>query len=213
MRRVWRVVLVLVGILVINYPVIHRLVLDHRLSTDGRPVTAQVVGARQISGDSWWLNLRFPSDVDAEGRDWPIYVDRPTYDRAVRSHELQTRALPGSPGVYEADGQVVSKVGWVVTIVADVVLAGIVLLAWRLRGRRRVPLVALAVEDVQPGAAGSALDRQSDGTHLVRGEVTEAGADRLVLELGDRSVTVHLGDHANPVGTGETAQVRARLVG
>ena len=89
-----------------------------------------------------------------------------------------------------------------------------VLLSWRLGGRLRRPaLVAVALGDVEAGEEGSLLEKQDDGTYVINGEVSEAGADTLVLTLRDRDVTVHLRGHANAVEVGEPAKVHAHLVG
>jgi hypothetical protein len=101
----------------------------------------------------------------------------------------------------------------VVTLVADVALAIVALLFWRYGGRRRRPqLRALALGDVERCPPGVALERIREETYLVRGEVVEVADDRVVIELGDRSVLVWLDGHQNPVGHQQAAQVTARLV-
>ena len=101
----------------------------------------------------------------------------------------------------------------VVTLVADLVLLVVAVLLWRSGGRRRRPqLRAVALGDVEPCPPGVALDRIREETYLVRGETTETAADRVVIELGDRSVLVLLDGHRNRVGAQQPAQVTARLI-
>jgi len=115
--------------------------------------------------------------------------------------------LANAVGEGGADGGVV-----VGTVVADVVLVVVALLLWRRGGRRRPQLRAIALSDVEHCSPDVALDRIREETYLVRGEVTDVLDDRVVIELGDRSVLVLLDDHRNPVGPGQPAQVTARLI-
>jgi hypothetical protein len=71
----------------------------------------------------------------------------------------------------------------------------------------------VALGDVEEGEEGSLLDKQDDGTYLINGEVSEAGADQLVITLRDRDVTVHLRGYTNPVDVGGRAKVLGHLVG
>lgn len=112
------------------------------------------------------------------------------------------------------DGSV-STSGWVVTVVADLVLVGVLLMLLQGRGprlRTRAPLHAVALGDLERGEPGSALDRIAGTEYLIRGEVADQAEDRVVLDLGDRRVVVLLDGHANPVGREESAQVRGRLI-
>ena len=102
----------------------------------------------------------------------------------------------------------------VITVGADLLVVLMLLLSWRLGGRLRRPgLVAFALADVESGEDGSLLDRQDDGSYLINGAIAEIGAESMVLSLRDRDVTIHLRGFSNPVGVGESAQVRAQLVG
>lgn len=99
-----------------------------------------------------------------------------------------------------------------VTIVADIALGVVALLLWRFGIRRRPQLRAVAMEEVQPCEPGTSFERVGGETFLVRGEVLEAHDDRVVLDLGSRSIVVLLDGHANPVGRQQSAQVHARLI-
>ena len=100
----------------------------------------------------------------------------------------------------------------VATLVADVLLAIVALLLWRFGLDRRPQLRAVAMEDVQPSAPGTAFDRIGGETFLVRGEVLEVAADHVVLDLGGRSIMVLLDGYQSPVGPHQPAQVQARLI-
>ncbi len=100
----------------------------------------------------------------------------------------------------------------VVTLLADAVLVVIAVLLWRFGGRLRPRLRAIALDDVERCAPGSALEQVDGDTYLIRGEVTAIEDGQVVLEVGDRSVLVYLDGHRNPVGYQQPAQVRARLL-
>ncbi len=106
--------------------------------------------------------------------------------------------------------QVVSNVALGATLVADAVLLVILLLAWHAGGRR--PLQAIALEGVQRCPPGVLMEQLHGDEYLLRGDVLERDRDRVVLDLGDRTVVVLLDGNANPVGYQQSAQVRARLL-
>jgi hypothetical protein len=208
-----RLVVVVVALLIINLPFALHLWTQHRVATDGRPVTATVVGVSQ-AGDHLDVSFRLPQDVDAGQKLRTVKVDRTVGARAYRTKTLPVRVLSGHPNVFHVDGQVPSRAPLVATLLADALIGVLVVFSWRLGGRiRRPPLVGIAVEDVRPGEEGSLLDRQADGTYLVNGEVASTGPRSLVLTLRDRDVEIQLRDHDNPVAVGDRAQVRAQLVG
>jgi hypothetical protein len=102
----------------------------------------------------------------------------------------------------------------VFTLVADAMLVLVALLMWRGGGRvRRAQLVAVALEDVGRCPPGILLERLQSEDYLVRGEVVERTGDTVLLDVGNRTVLVHLDGHHNPVGHQQPAQVRARMVG
>jgi hypothetical protein len=211
-KRRTRYVLVLVlAAVLVNLPLLHATWTDQRVDRSGVDVTATVTDHRTVGGQHL-LTFTFPDDIDPDGRSWTADVDDATYDRAVDAGEIEVRVVEDDPAAYRADGQVGSTAVLVVTLIADAVLLLVVLLLWRYGGRRRPQLQAIAVEDVERCPPGVALDRIEGETFLVRGEVAEVADDRVVIELGDRSVLVLLDGHRNPVGHQQAAQVRARLV-
>lgn len=212
MKRRTRYVLVLVlAAVLVNLPLLHSAWTDQRVERSGIDVQAEVVDHRAAGGQHL-LSFTFSESIDPDQRTWQADVDAETYDRAVTSGEVGVRVLEDDPTAYQVDGQVTSNALLVMTLLADVVLVLAVLLLWRLGGRRRPQLRAIAVEDVERCAPGSALDRIEGETFLVRGEVSAIEPGQIVLELGDRSVLVYLDGHHNAVGHQQPAQVRARLV-
>jgi hypothetical protein len=208
-----RVILIAVVLAVINVPYALHVWQLHRAATDGVPVTATVVGVTS-DGDDMDVAFRLPEDVDPEQKVRTVRVHRDVGLEAARTKELDMRVLEGHPDVFHVEGQVRSWAGLILTLVADGLVALMLILAWRLGGRLRRPtLVGVAVEDVQGGAEGSLLDKQDDGTYVINGEVTRTGPTSLVLTLRDREVEIHLRDHENPIAVGQRARVRAQLVG
>ena len=208
-----RLVLVLLALLVINVPYGLYEWQQHRLSTSGDQVTATVVDVSD-RGDSADLAFRFPASVDQEQKVRTVRVDHDVALQAARTQQVRVRILDGNPDAFHVDGQVRSRGGLVLTLVADSLILLMIVLSWRLGGRiRRPTLVGIAVEDVQRGDEGSLLDKQGDGTYLINGEVASADDTSFVMALRDRDVEIHLRDHENPVEVGQRARVRAQLVG
>jgi hypothetical protein len=207
-----RIILVAVVLLVINVPYALHVWQVHRAAS-GEKVTATVVGVSR-AGDDADIAFRFPASVDDQRKVRTVRVHGDVGAEAARTKTLDVRVLAGHPDVFHVDGQVRSWAGLILTLTADLLVALMLLLSWRLGGRLRRPtLVGIAVEDVQNGDDGSLLDKQDDGTYVINGEVTSAGASSLVLSLRDREVEIHLRDHENPIAVGERARVRAQLVG
>jgi hypothetical protein len=208
-----RVALVAFVLVIVNLPyAVHAWQL-HRAETDGVQVTAPVLEVSR-SGDDAVLDFRMPASVDSKQTVHEVKVDAATGAAAARTQQVEVRVLKGHPAVFHVDGQIRSRTSEIVIAVADLLILAMVLLRWRLGGRiRRPALEAVALGDVENGEDGSLLDKQSDGSYVINGEIAEAGPDSMVLTLRDRDVTVHLRGHHNPVAVGESAQVRAHLVG
>lgn len=212
MRR-RRILIVVIALGIINVPYATHVYQLHRVRTDGIQVTAPVVKV-STSGADAFVDFRLPAGVDPKQTVREVKVDSATGATAARTHQVAVRVLKGHPAVFHVDGQVRSWTGLIVTGIADLLILGIVLLSWRLGGRiRRPPLVAVALADVESGEEGSVLDKQDDGSYVINGEIAETGPESMLLILRDRDVTVHLHGYHNPVAVGESAQVRAHLVG
>jgi hypothetical protein len=206
------VLLVVLVVVLINLPVASGAWTRWQVDRSGRDVTARVTD-HAVRPPDYFVAFVFDEDVDPRRRTWTAEVDRATYDAAVASGTIGVRVLPGQPEAHRVDGQVAHRAGLFVTGVADLALLLLLLLAWRFRGRLRPQLVAVAVGDVEGCPLGVALERTEGDLYLIRGEVTAAEEDEIVLDLGERSVRVLLDGHRNPVADGQPAQVRGRLVG
>jgi hypothetical protein len=208
-----RVIAVVFALLVINVPyILHKETL-HRAATDGVHVTATVVSSSR-DGDDALVSFKLPADVDAKQTVRSVKVDRAVGLEAARTQQLDVQVLKGHPDAFHVDGQINSRAPLVVTLGADLLIGLVLVLSWRLGRRLRRPtLVGVAVEDVQDGEEGSVLDKQSDGTYVVNGEVGSTGESTLVIVLRDRDVEINLRDHDNPVPVGQPARVRVQLVG
>lgn len=194
---------------VINLPLVHSAWTDAKIERSGEDVTAVVVDHRGPD----WLSFRFPDEVDPDQRTWSVEVEDATYDEAVATGRLEVRVLDGDASAYRVDGAVESRVPLVATAVADVVLLLLALLMWRFGGRLRSNLRAVALGDVERCPPETLLERLQAEDYLVRGEVLEVEPDRVVLDLGNRTIEVLLDGHRNPVGHQQAAQVRARMIG
>jgi hypothetical protein len=139
-------------------------------------------------------------------------VDERAFATAEQTGEITVTVLPDDAGVFEAQGQVTSRVGLLVTLLADLFLLAIVGLMLRFRTVMRVELVMRATEDLERCPPGSRLDRISGSRYLVAGDVAEIGDDEIVLDLGDRRVRVLLDGHANPAGYQQPVSVVGHMV-
>lgn len=200
--------LLLLLAVVVNLPLAHSTWTDAQVERSGVEVSATLV-----EHDEGRVAFTFPDDIDPEQRTWSAEVDDATYADAVETGSIDVRVLEDDPAAYRATGAVESRVPWVATALADGVLILLGVLMWRYSGRFRAGLRAVALGDVERCAPGILLERQQAEDYLVRGEVLEIGADRVVLDLGNRTIEVLLDGHLNPVGHQQAAQVRARMIG
>jgi hypothetical protein len=208
-----RVLLVVVALLVINTPyVLHEWSLN-RARTHGTPVSATVVEVSQ-DGSDLDVSFKLPTSVDSAQKRRTVTVHRDVGVAASHTGRLEVKVLDGNPSEFYVDGQVRRLSPLYLTLVADALIALMLLLSWRLGGRiRRPTLVGVAIEDVGAGDDGSLLDKQDDGTYIVNGEVVSADDTSLLLTLRDRDIRIHLRDHESAVAVGDQARVRAHLVG
>lgn len=214
--RVTSVLLVVLLVAMINLPIVQITWTDWRVESQGVDVRADVIEVNRlppVDDPHYVLSFRFPVAIDPEQSNWNAEVDRATYDWAAAENTVAVRVLEDRPSAYTVAGEVSSRVGLYVTLVADLALLLVVLLFRRSGVARRPSLKAVAAGAVEPAEPGSVLERLEDGLHLIRGEVVEIGDDEVVLDLGERSVHVLLDGHPALVGLQQTAQVRGRLIG
>lgn len=209
-RRTWLLLAVLAAM--VNLPLVGVWWEDRQLDRDGIEVSAVVVPTDDPPNV---LRLRVPADVG-----WPddtrllsVDVDDATYDRAVADGELPVTVLEDKPGAYRLEGEEISHTALVVgTVLIDLVLVGMALLARRYGGSAPEPLRIAALGDVERCPPGVVFEELGDGVVLARGEVVGLEDGEVVLDVGDREVVVVLDGHANPVGWQQPAQVRGRIV-
>jgi hypothetical protein len=209
------VLLFVLVVVLVNLPLTHAVLTRWRVEHSGVDVAASVIdhGVLVSDGRNYVLAFRYGKDIDPQQQTWTAEVDHATYDRAVEDGTVPVRVLPDDPAAYRTAGEVTHRTGLLLTGLADLGLLLVLLLLWRLRGRLRPRLEAVAVGDVEASAPGSALDRLEGDVYLIRGRVSVVADDEIVLDLGDRSVRVVLDGHDNPVPHEQPAQVRGRLVG
>ncbi len=213
--RVRTLLVLLLLATVINLPLAHGAWTDARLDSGGVDVVATVVdhGTLPPADDpKYFVDFRFPEEIDPDGRQWSVGVSRATYDAAVASETLEVRVLPDSPSRFRVEGQDTSNLVVGLTVFADVVLLGMGVLSWRFGARRRPELRMVATDDVQRCKPGAGLDRVGD-LWVAKGELVEKSNDTVVLDLGDRRVVVDLAGYANPVGYQQPAQAVGRMIG
>lgn len=198
-----------IAAVLVNLPLVHSTWTANRIERAGVDVTA-VLTDHGVAGDWHYLRFQLPADVDPAQTTRQVEVDDAAYDAAVASGEVEVRVLPDDPDQLQVEGEAGNGVLVGLTLVVDLILLVVALLLWRF-GRGRGPLRLLAMEDVRRGPPGAELNQIAPETYLVRGEVTEIDAERVVLDLDGRRVEVLLNGYANPVGHQQPAQVHARL--
>lgn len=199
-RRWLSVVLVGFIAFIVNFPLLHSTYVRWQVERAGVDVVAEVTETRELGGD-----LLVVFTVPGDGRREPFEnavaeVEPATYEEARRTGELDVRVLPDDSASFTVEGQVTSRLGLVITLLADLFLVAMVVLMLRFRAALRVELVLRATEDLERCPPGSRLDRISGLRYIVSGEVAEVGDDEIVLDLGDRRVRVLLDGYANPAG-------------
>lgn len=205
------VLIAFIGFL-INFPMAHSTYLRWQVERSGVDVVAEVTETDEVGGD-----LLVVFTVPGDGRREPFEgavaeVDAATYDEARASQQLEVRVLPDDGGTFIVEGQVTSRLGLLVTVLADVFLAAMVVLMLRFRAVMRVELVLRAIQDLERCPPGSRLDRLSGLRYVVVGEVAELGDDEIVLDLGDRLVRVQLDGYANPAGYQQPVRATGYMV-
>ena len=133
-RRGGRLVLLVLMLAVVNLPLVHSAWTSWRVKQNGVEVTGEVTGTVEAAGASdpvYVVEFTLPEDVDPDQRGWSARVNKATYDEARETSEVRVRAVPGDPAAQRVTGQVASRVGLVVTLVADAILLGLLLLLWR----------------------------------------------------------------------------------
>lgn len=214
-RRVKNVAVLAFVVVLVNLPLALSTWTNNRVESVGTDVSATVTAARNLGTEAeprWWLSYRFPEAVDPEQGTWAAEVDRDTWAAAERTGTVTVRVLEGEPSRHTVSGEVRSWAGLWTTLVADAVLLLLLLLVWRLRGRRSPQHeVVEALTDVRPAPPGETWEDLGDGTATIGGLVLGTDADSVVLELGHRVVRVILDGRVNPVPPGRPASVRVRL--
>jgi len=195
-----------------NFPMVHSTYLRWQIERSGVDVIAQVTDSRQV-GDEYFVVFTIPGDEQRdELEDAVAEVDEATFDDAQDTLELEVRVLPDDSGAFTVEGQVTSRVGLVITLLADLFLVTMIVLMTRFRAVMRVELVLRATGDLERCPPGTGLERISGLRYIVTGDVVEIEDDEIVLDLGDRKVRVLLDGYANPAGYQQSARAVGYMV-
>lgn len=202
---------------VINLPILHSTWTQWRIDRNGIEMVATVTGDFVISPDAdprYFVEFQYDPEFDPEQILWSAPVDEATYEEVTESEELTVLALADDPGAYKVQGELSSRAGLFLSLLANLVLLSLWVLVWRTRsvGDGHADLHLVAVEDIKRCKPGSSIERVGSDTYLVCGEICAITDDSVVLALGDRKVHVLMGTHANPVGYQQPAQVTGRAV-
>ncbi len=214
-RRTNRILLVVVLVAFINLPVLHSTWTRWQVDRNGTDTVAEVVETRVLGEDadpSYLLAFRFPEAIDPDQEPWSAQVDRQTFEEARAEGSVDVRVLEDQPAAYVVEGEIRNRIGLLITLFADAILLAILLLVWRARPTRPVPIRIAAIGDVERCPPGGVVEQIEGDLYRVRGEVTGIDGDEIVLDAGERDVLVILDGHHNPVSYQQPAEVRGRIV-
>ena len=210
-RRTKNILLVILVAAMINLPLIHSTWQNYQIDSTGTDVVAQVTDDRVIE-DKYFIEFTIPAEGDREKATGVAQVDEDAHARAVSTGEIVVRLMPDNPLLYNVEGEVTSRVGLVITLLADLFLAMMVLLLVKFAPRLRPVLVLLATEDLTRCPPGPVLDRIDGDKYVVCGEVSAIEDGEVMLDLGDRRVKVLLDGHVNPAGYEQPVRATGRMI-
>ena len=212
LRKWLNVALIAFIAFVINFPLLHSTYLRWQIERSGVDVVAEVTQTREVDGD-----LLVVFTVPGDGRREEVEnavaeVDEATYEEAEETLQLDVRVLPDNGGAFIVEGQVTSRAGLFITLLADLFLVAMIVLAMRFRAVKRVELVLRATGDLERCPPGAGSTRSRGMRYVVAGDVVEVGDDEVVLDLGDRRVRVLLDGYANPAGYEQSVRAIGYMV-
>ncbi len=207
----WWPIAALLAVFLVNLPLGHAAWTDHRLDGAGLRATAEVVSTQAIpaSGDDqrFFVTWRFDREADT-GDDYTAQVSEPAFRAAEAEGRIDVEYLPGNPSANRAVNRAdTGSMGLVITIGGN--LAIVVMVALMLWVRRTTRFEVLATADVVRCKPPEMLTEVGDEV-VIRGEIAEIERDRIVLTCNGRRIIVVLGDHTNPIGHQQYAEVRGR---
>ncbi len=201
----------LLAAVLVNLPLAHSTWTNHRLDVDGLQTNATVTDVRAIekSGTTrYYVTWHFEDEREPE---YSTEVTRAGYQQAQSTDELTVEYLPGNRSANRPAAHTGSSaVAWIITGVADAMIAVMVILMLWVRRHQRFEIMATA--DVVRCKPPEVVEELGGDMVLVRGEVVEIEEGHLVLTCLGRRIDVDLGDYANPIGHQQYAEVRGRRV-
>lgn len=184
-----------------------------RLDKVGVATSAEVTDTHAVPQDDpdrFFVRYALPEQADPRRGAYIARVEEAAWEAARDSGQIDATYLAGKPGVNRVEGQVTSRMGLWLTLMADLALVGLLVLAMKFRPAREKPLILLATADVVRARPGFEVREEGD-EYVVCGEVMLIEAGQIVLHVGEgREVRVVLGEYRNPVGYQQPAEVRGR---
>ena len=148
-RRWMTVALFVLLAFVVNFPLVHSTYQRWQVERSGVDVVAEVTETRTVGGDLLVV-FTVPGDDRREAFEGAVSeVDEETFESARDTGQLEVRVLPDDGGAFTVEGQVVSRFGLVVTLLADLFLVAMLVLMVRFRSSMGVELVLRATEEFE----------------------------------------------------------------
>ena len=184
-----RLLLVILGAVLVNLPLVHSAYVDHRVESAGRDVVA-IVRSHDVVEGRYFVRFQVPGSTDL----YSARVDHETYDAAVASGNIAARVVPGHPNESRVHGEIDGHAFVVLTVIGDLFLLGAVIALVLHRRRRRERIVVHAETDVVPCDGGPVRTDLDNGRVRVHGVVVDVGPGWVDLTVGDAVFHVLTGE-------------------
>jgi len=181
-----RLLLVIIGAVLVNLPLVHSAYVEHRIDSAGRAGTASVVSHDVVDG-RYFVRFRVPGSKDV----YSARVDHEAYDTAVASRTIEVRVVPGHPNENRVRGEIDGHAFVFLAILGDLFLVGAVIALVKRRRRRSERIVLHAETDVLPCDGGPVRTDLADRRVRVHGVVVDVGPGWVDLRV-DETQTFHV---------------------
>ncbi|HEX7739109.1 MAG TPA: hypothetical protein VF426_05630 [Marmoricola sp.] len=184
-----RVLLVVLGAVLVNLPLVHSAYVEHRISTEGRHATATVKSHEIVEG-RYFVHFQVP---DSKGV-YSARVSHEAYDDALASGEIAVTVVPGHPNENRVRGEIDGHAFVVLAVIGDLFLLSAIVALVMLRRRKRRRTVLIAESDVVPCDGGPVHTDLGDGRARVHGVVVDVGPGWVDLRVDDAVFHVLTGE-------------------
>ncbi len=202
------VVSLIVLVALINAPVVHSFYVDQRVQAVGKERDAEIVRVTEQDGRTF---IQFDLGTEGEQDVWAAEIQRDRADDVREGGTVRVTVVPDHPAQHRVEGQYRSRVPLVLTLVVDLLLVLGFIVYRRFRRARWRPVELDALADLARTREPAGMVHEHGDVWVARGEIEQIEDDRVVIDTGDKLVTVHLAGFANPARHQQPVSARGRL--